>query len=461
MKQPAAVGDSAAEGQVTVEASAPAGGASTPGDPHGKKPWRGPIIALAVAAVVIVALVAVFLLLPRGASTGSGVDGATQASIVTRIRPQGEDGVFLTSYRVRLYALSAANEKLSEELAREAKEAEPVREVRVTGDGGFTFADMDDVPDGDYLVVIIDNDTKIEQEITIEYAEENEYAVDEIVVPPPAESDDVADEEEPAEEVDPRAASYALYLAKCQEIIDAYGEPAAMDVWSGSTRAATGLVLAQTIDFNGDGLEELLVAYTTNNLADSFQVTEDTYRVEVWAYDPDGGEDGEGSIACIHEQRASYTNGGATFLSQYTRENKVYLFFDGYEGAGTTPAPGVPMRYGEVLWGMRDDGSFAEALSMWGEYAEGAPEESTGTTTFTVDGAEATYDEFVAAAGAYKNASTYRFIEFTGSTGGVNSMDFTQGDEQGQAEAVFSVDQTLQITRDTLTLLEAGAATTE
>lgn len=454
---------SAAEAAPSAPASAMPGSSATetvpsvsaiPPQPPRKK-HRGLMVLLIVAALVALAVLAI-LLMPGGSTGGSGFDGATPASIVTRIRPQDEHGTFLTSYRVRLYALSEAYDKLNDELVREVTAEEPTREARVTGDGGFTFGDIDDVPDGNYLVVIVDNDTEHEQNIVIQYEEDNSQAEEEIIVVPPAE-EDAAESEEPEEQADPRSASYALYLEKCREIIETYGEPGAMDIWSGSARAATGLVLAQTIDFNADGVEELLVAYTTNDLVASFQVTEETYRIEVWAYDPDGGEDGAGSIALIHEQRASYTNGGATFLSQYTRENKVYLFFDGYESTGDTFAPGTPMRYGEVLWGMRDDGSFAEMLSMWGEYTEGVAGEGSGTTTFTVDGAEATYDAFVAAAETYTNASTYNLIEFTGSEGGVNAMDFTQSNEQGQSEAVFSVDQTLQITQDTLTLLEAGA----
>ena len=51
------------------------------------------------------------------------------------------------------------------------------------------------------------------------------------------------------------------------------------------------------------------------------------------------------------------------------------------------------------------------------------------------------------------NASTYNFLEFSQySDGGVNSLG-----SSGQSEARYSVDQTLQITRDTLALLEVGA----
>lgn len=446
-EEPAATG-----APVSDETPAPTDAPGAPEEPQGKTSRRGLVIALVAAAVVIVVAAAAFLLRPQGTATVSGIDGATQTSIATRIRPQGEGEVFLTSYRVRLYALSAANDKLAEELAREAKESKPVREVRVTGDGGFTFADMDDVPDGGYLVVIVDNDTEIEQELIVEYAEDNDYAVDEIVVTPPAEGDDAA-KDEPAEKVDPRAAPYALYLAKCQELINTYGEGTAIDIWGGSGRAATGLVLAQTIDFNGDGLEELLVVYTTSNLADSFQVTEDTYRVEVWAYDPEGGEDGEGSIALVHEQRTSYTNGGMTFLTQYVRDNKVYLFFDGYDTIDYA-AEGLPestVRYIEGLWGMQEDQTFTKVLETWNQYDYEVP--GGAFDRYFLNGGEAAADAYEAEAAQYMNASTYNFLEFSQySDGGVNSLG-----SSGQSEARYSVDQTLQITRDTLALLEAGA----
>lgn len=426
----------------------PAAAAPQPEQPKRK---RWPLIVAGIVAVLAVIALALAILLPSGSTTVSGIDGAQPASVVTRIRPQDASGTFLTSYRVRLYALSAANDKLSEELAREARNSDPVREVRVTGDGGFTFGDMDNVPDGDYLVVIIDNDTDIEQEVIVQYEEENNKAAQEIIVTPPAE--DGAQDEQPEEQADPRAASYALYLAKCQELINTYGEGTAIDIWGGSGRAATGLVLAQTIDFNGDGLEELLVVYTTSNLADSFQVTEDTYRVEVWAYDPEGGEDGEGSIALVHEQRTSYTNGGMTFLTQYVRDNKVYLFFDGYDTIDYA-AEGLPestVRYIEGLWGMQEDQTFTKVLETWNQYDYEVP--GGAFDRYFLNGGEAAADAYEAEAAQYMNASTYNFLEFSQySDGGVNSLG-----SSGQSEARYSVDQTLQITRDTLALLEAGA----
>lgn len=441
-------------------APAPAVAASQPEQPKCKR-WS--LIVAGIVAVLAVIALALAILLPSGSTTVSGIDGAQPASVVTRIRPQDASGTFLTSYRVRLYALSAVNDKLGEELAREARNSDPVREVRVTGDGGFTFGDMDNVPDGDYLVVIIDNDTDIEQEVIVQYEEENNKAEQEIIVTPPAE--DGAQDEQPEEQADPRAASYALYLAKCQEIIGTYGEGTALDVMQGTSRAATGLVLAQTIDFNGDGLEELLVVYTTSNLAESFQMTEDTYRIEVWAYNPegntagedasasDGAQDAQGSIELIHEQQASYTNGGATFLTQYVCDNKVYLFFDGVADIDYA-AEGLPestVRYVEGLWGMQDDQTFAKVLETWNQYDYNEP--GSAFDRYFLNGTESTPDAYDAETALYHNASTYNFIEFTQfADSGVNSLG-----SSGQSEVRYSVDQTLQITRDTLTLLEAGA----
>ena len=142
-----------------------------------------------------------------------------------------------------------------------------------------------------------------------------------------------------------------------------------------------------------------------------------------------------------------------TFLTQYVRDNKVYLFFDGYDTIDYA-AEGLPestVRYIEGLWGMQEDQTFTKVLETWNQYDYEVP--GGAFDRYFLNGGEAAADAYEAEAAQYMNASTYNFLEFSQySDGGVNSLG-----SSGQSEARYSVDQTLQITRDTLALLEAGA----
>ena len=72
----------------------------------------------------------------------------------------------------------------------------------------------------------------------------------------------------------------------------------------------TGLALAQLIDFDGDGLNELLVSYNAVEIGTDAASADEVYPVEVWDY-----QDGE--LVQVYEGNAPYTNGGAYFLDLY------------------------------------------------------------------------------------------------------------------------------------------------
>lgn len=336
---PAASGDAAGPLQVswrqppqqatpTQTASAETPGpqpATAPGaEPRKKKPVAL-IAAIAVLALAAVVALCVFVV-PRflnaaGPTVTYGQTDPVQCSVVTRIRPRDAEGNELTSYVVSLVERTADRQ---DRTSADDGIADAVAQIRVTGNNGFTMEDFgDDIADGDYYLVIepsdSSDDSSSDQRIPIHYEHDNPDADSEVVVTPPApESDESASGGEGQESGDAQGESefteeqlaYAHYYLKCQELINAYGPAGTTDLYDGQMTAMTGLALARLIDFDGDGLNELLVSYNAVEIGTDAASADEVYPVEVWDY-----QDGE--LVQVYEGNAPYTNGGAYFLDLY------------------------------------------------------------------------------------------------------------------------------------------------
>lgn len=336
---PAASGDAAGPLQVswrqppqqatpTQTASAETPGpqpATAPGaEPRKKKPVAliAGIAVLALAAVVALCVFVVPRFLDAAGPTATyGQTDPVQCSVVTRIRPRDAEGNELTSYVVSLVERTADRQ---DRTSADDGIADAVAQIRVTGNNGFTMEDFgDDIADGDYYLVIepsdSSDDSSSDQRIPIHYEHDNPDADSEVVVTPPApESDEPAsdgenqdgeDAQDEAEFTEEQLA-YAHYYLKCQELINAYGPAGTTDLYDGQMTAMTGLALARLIDFDGDGLNELLVSYNAVEIGTDAASADEVYPVEVWDY-----QDGE--LVQVYEGNAPYTNGGAYFLDLY------------------------------------------------------------------------------------------------------------------------------------------------
>lgn len=135
---------------------------------------------------------------------------------------------------------------------------------------------------------------------------------------------------------------------KCSELIKTYGLPSTQSQIS--TEYATGLCLADFIDFNGDGKDELIVAYAASKQPGSYDVP--PVEVEIWSFD---GQD----LQQVFQGNPSLwgTNGYFPFIDLYSRADGEGLAFLWQTCHGSSP-----VIYSYELLGYKDDGSFGDIV---------------------------------------------------------------------------------------------------
>lgn len=130
-------------------------------------------------------------------------------------------------------------------------------------------------------------------------------------------------------------AAYTAYKSKLEELIDTYGEPEIASL-KGNVYQIGGVEFAQLIDFNGDGLQELVTVHSKTKV-DEFgkktHLTTGDYVLDVWGYN--GTE-----LVNLYSGSPQATNGGYIFvmfdkeigdgsgtvyLSQFISDGKAYL----------------------------------------------------------------------------------------------------------------------------------------
>ena len=133
-----------------------------------------------------------------------------------------------------------------------------------------------------------DSGSSARYDVPVHYEHDNPKAPESLDPEPPAPSAD--DTQAAATTTDARTDEQKaadLYLAKCREYIDKYGK--ATLTHDDDVDRASGLAVARLMDFDGDGTDELLLAYDTvlAPSGSSFDYDSDqksAYKVEVWAY---------------------------------------------------------------------------------------------------------------------------------------------------------------------------------
>lgn len=406
--------------------------ASAPSASSTKKKKTPFIIAAVVLVIAIIGVVAFFLLGNKG--TGDiefGQDTEVELAVTTVIKPRNKDGNLMNSYDAYLI-----NEKAKGDVS--SIKTTPYH-LTVKGDQGFKPSDFKDLPNNRYTLVIVDHDSDdadSEQKIPVNYDKENKKAPSEaiIAVPSkphkaPAKEDGKTDEQK----------AYGLFLDKIKELTDTYGASGSTE-WGGSYNLATGLCVADLVDFDGDGMNELFVVYNTQvvdfNQEACFDKQKESFKTEVWAYRDD-------KISKVFDKSVVQgSNGGIMWTCVYQKDSKFYLvtFDAAYEDLGG----GAYNETTDTFFHAYDGSKFKQAASTHSDVdvSSGPADE-----TYTVNGEDASFDEMMDFQSSFSSYLSYDLVSFI------------QNDNFHDEGTYYPVNDLPSLVAKTTQALKEGAAT--
>lgn len=393
-------------------ASAPAyaAPAPVPPAPAGEAPKKKGHGALIIGIVALVAVLAVggalyvrLHGLPGSAQTAYTADAPAQVSAKTRVRPKDANGKEMSAYVAYLVSTKGTGDAASISTT-------PYR-YEGTDDSGFTLEDFGDVEDGDYTLVIVDNSdsgSSARYDVPVHYEHDNPKAPESLDPEPPAPSAD--DTQAAATTTDARTDEQKaadLYLAKCREYIDKYGKPGTCEYQNGTL--ATGLAVAKLIDFNGDGMDELMLCYDTTPAPDQqndafSEQQKDAYAVEVWSY-----KDGKISKVFDEPDSVSSSNGASLFITMYELDGSPCMSTWKVEfatGANTTSEDDTFTYYAF------NGTSFDASLTLASHYKN--PYSDDHSVSYEVDGKQAGESDYRAASNRAQESGMIWLLSFNG-----------------------------------------------
>lgn len=396
-------------------ASAPAyaAPASVPPAPAGEAPKKKGHGALIIGIVVLIAVLAVggalyvrLHGLPGFAQTAYTADAPAQVSAKTRVRPKDANGKEMSAYVAYLVSTKGAGDAASISTT-------PYR-YEGTDDSGFTLEDFGDVEDGDYTLVIVDNSdsgSSARYDVPVHYEHDNPKAPESLDPEPPAPSAD--DAQAAATTTDARTDEQKaadLYLAKCREYIDKYGK--ATLTHYDYVDLASGLAVARLMDFDGDGTDELLLAYDTvpapsGSSFDYDSNQKSAYKVEVWAYK-------DGKISKVYDEPDTVLSAddGSLFVQISTLDGTETCVSTRTQDSDENTSSDVFRNYAF------DGDEFDVALET-----ASSSEQGGSNTVFTVDGQEVSLDDELAASKRVQQSDCFWLLA---STYFQNSPDVSQ-----------------------------------
>ncbi len=392
--------DTPASAPASADSAASTDPSAAPAAPKPKK--KTPLVVVGIAAVlVVIALVAFFAL--RGAGSDAtlfGQDTEIELCVTTVVKPYNKNGEAMRTYDAYLVQRDVDG-------AASAIDTTPYH-VNIAEYEDLKLSDFTDLPDGSYTLVIVDHSSgsDVQQEISVNYGKDNAQAGSEVSISTPA--DEAADS---ADETTDQQKAYALYLSKIREYTDLYGAcgSSKLNGWP----VATGLCVADLVDFNADGLEELLLAYNTGMVdgSDENWMTDQiaAIKTEVWAY-----SDGEISKVYDLDDTLDSTNGGMAWLSVYKCGDALELHTFKYAG-DSFDDEGNYTDECEIIFRAFDGSAFTETQSLYEKFV--SPREGDTTDTCIVDGKDVTQEELSAAWDTHKNYVTYSLVEWASQTG--------------------------------------------
>ncbi len=371
--------------------------ASAPSASSTKKKKTPFIIAAVVLVIAIIGVVAFFLLGNKG--TGDiefGQDTEVELAVTTVIKPRGKDGNLMKSYDAYLI-----NEKAKGDVS--SIKTTPYH-LTVKGDQGFKPSDFKDLPNDRYTLVIVDHDsdeTDSEQKIPVNYDEENKKASSEVVIAVPSKPQKAPAKED--EETDEQKAS-GLFLDKIKELTDTYGACSPTE-WGGSYNLATGLCVADLVDFDGDGMNELFVVYSTQvanpNVDGWMDKQAQSFKSEVWAY-----RDGK-IVKVFDESNVEHDNGGVTWVSVHQKDGKFYLMTQ--DSSYTDLGDAGYNETTDTVFYVMDGSEFKQDASA---HSDANVSSDSSDSTCTINGKDATSDELLDFQDSYPAYLSYGLINY-------------------------------------------------
>lgn len=396
-------------------ASAPAYAASAPVPPAPageapKKKGHGALIIGIVALIAVLAVGGALYVrlhgLPGSAQAAYTTDAPAQVSAKTRVRPKDANGKEMSAYVAYLVSTKGTGDASSISTT-------PYR-YEGTDDSGFTLEDFGDVEDGDYTLVIVDNSdsgSSARYDVPVHYEHDNPKAPESLDPEPPAPSAD--DIQAAATTTDARTDEQKaadLYLAKCREYIDKYGK--ATLTHYDYVDLASGLAVARLMDFDGDGTDELLLAYDTvpapsGSSFDYDSNQKSAYKVEVWAYK-------DGKISKVYDEPDTVLSAddGSLFVQITTLDGTETCVSTRTQDSDENTSSDVFRNYAF------DGDEFDVALETASRSEQGG-----SNTVFTVDGQEVSLDDELAASKRVQQSDCFWLLA---STYFQNSPDVSQ-----------------------------------
>ena len=420
------VSPAVSEAATAADVSASAPSSST------KKKKTPFIIAAVVLVIAIIGIAAFFLLGNKG--TGDiefGQDTEVELAVTTVIRPRGKDGNLMKSYDAYFI-----NEKAKGDVS--SIKTTPYH-LTVKGDQGFKPSDFKDLPNDHYTLVIVDHDsdeTDSEQKIPVNYDEENKKASSEVVIAVPSKPQKAPAKED--EETDEQKAS-GLFLDKIKELTDTYGACSPTE-WGGSYNLATGLCVADLVDFDGDGMNELFVVYNTQvvdfNQEACFDRQKESFKTEVWAYR-------DGKISKVFDKSVVQgSNGGIMWACVYQKDSKFYLVTS--DASYADLGGGAYNETVDTFFYAYDGSEFKQEASTRSDVdvSSGPADE-----TYTINGEDASFDELIDFQSSFLPYLSYGLVSFI------------QNDSLYDEGTYYPVKDLPGVVSKTMQTLEAGAAT--
>ena len=410
-----------------LQPSTAANAASQVAAPQRKEPKALYIVGI-VVGIIVIALVSWQLFF--NGSGGNIVTFGQKESVVcaldTKVIPTDSDGNKITSFVAELIDEDGHSSK-----------------VKVTGESGFSIGKFKDAAEGSYTLKVTNRQTKVEYSIPVKIVSDNRKseAETEITVQAPG-KDAAADTKKDnagGKDADPtQVAAYRAYNQKCREYLNKYGEARVVETYG---YALTGFCVADLVDFDNDGNDELLTI--TCDLDESASQmdwigTDSTkpYEVEVWSY-VDGG------LKRIYEQHwVDHSNGGGEYLSlteksgKFFIESNMYMMSDQMKAMceeGNVISASITTMRGKKGDAFEDDIS----MEIAGQYT------SEGFESFClVQGKPASEKEYTDALESYNQHAAYALL------------DFSMTRNEYRDSTYLSLQDVQQRTADTLSKLE-------